>query len=110
MAASGDIVGGSSRYVQYRAELSTSDPAVTPALRDELGSLLDHAAGAVAEFNASGQLISQLWGVGTVIVWSGVVSFVLYKLIDLTMGLRAPEEQEREGLDTASHGERAYSV
>jgi Amt family ammonium transporter len=70
----------------------------------------DYAAGAVAEFNASGQIISQLWGVGTVIVWSGVVSFVLYKLIDLTMGLRAPEEQEREGLDTASHGERAYSM
>jgi len=70
----------------------------------------DYAAGAVAEFNASGQLISQLWGVGTVIVWSGVVSFVLYKLVDMTMGLRVPEEQEREGLDTASHGERAYSA
>ncbi|HWR77070.1 MAG TPA: ammonium transporter [Thiobacillus sp.] len=70
----------------------------------------DYAAGAVAEFNASGQIISQLWGVGTVIVWSGVVSFVLYKLIDLTMGLRVPEEQEREGLDTAAHGERAYSL
>jgi len=70
----------------------------------------DYAAGAVAEFNASGQIISQLWGVGTVIVWSGVVSFVLYKLIDLTMGLRVPEEHEREGLDTAAHGERAYSL
>jgi Amt family ammonium transporter len=72
--------------------------------------VFDYAAGAVAEFNASGQIISQLWGVGTVIVWSGVVSFVLYKLIDLTMGLRVPEEQEREGLDTAAHGERAYSM
>ena len=70
----------------------------------------DYAAGAVAEFNASGQIISQLWGVGTVIVWSGVVSFVLFKLVDLTMGLRVPEEQEREGLDTASHGERAYTM
>jgi len=70
----------------------------------------DYAAGAVAEFNASGQIISQLWGVGTVIVWSGVVSFVLFKLVDLTMGLRVPEEHEREGLDTASHGERAYTM
>jgi Amt family ammonium transporter len=70
----------------------------------------DYAAGAVAEFNASGQIISQLWGVGTVIVWSGVVSFVLFKLVDLTMGLRVPEEQEREGLDTAAHGERAYTM
>jgi Amt family ammonium transporter len=64
----------------------------------------------VAEFNASGQIISQLWGVGTVILWSGVVSFVLFKLVDLTMGLRVPEEHEREGLDTASHGERAYTM
>ncbi|MHB0973779.1 MAG: ammonium transporter [Thiobacillus sp.] len=70
----------------------------------------DYAAGKVAEFSASGQIISQLWGVGTVVVWSGVVSFVLFKLIDLTMGLRVPEEQEREGLDTASHGERAYTA
>ncbi len=70
----------------------------------------DYAAGAVAEFNATGQIISQLWGVGTVIVWSGVVSFVLFKLVDLTMGLRVPEEHEREGLDTASHGERAYTM
>jgi Amt family ammonium transporter len=70
----------------------------------------DYAAGAVAEFNATGQIISQLWGVGTVIVWSGVVSFVLFKLVDLTMGLRVPEEQEREGLDTAAHGERAYTM
>ena len=70
----------------------------------------DYAAGAVAEFNATGQIISQLWGVGTVIVWSGVVSFVLFKLVDLTIGLRVPEEQEREGLDTASHGERAYTL
>ena len=70
----------------------------------------DYAAGAVAEFNAGGQIISQLWGVGTVIVWSGVVSFVLFKLVDLTMGLRVPEEHEREGLDTASHGERAYTM
>jgi Amt family ammonium transporter len=69
----------------------------------------DYAVDAVAEFNATGQIISQLWGVGTVIVWSGVVSFVLFKLVDLTMGLRVPEEQEREGLDTASHGERAYT-
>jgi ammonium transporter, Amt family len=70
----------------------------------------DYAAGAVAEFNASGQIISQLWGVGTVVLWSGVVSYVLFKLVDLTMGLRVPEEQEREGLDTASHGERAYTM
>ena len=43
------------------------------------------------------------------IVWSGVVSFVAYKIADLLVGLRVPEEAEREGLDITSHGETAYS-
>ena len=54
------------------------------------------------------QLVSQLWGVGTSIVWSAVVSFVAFKIVDLTIGLRVPEEEEREGLDITSHGESAY--
>jgi Amt family ammonium transporter len=41
--------------------------------------------------------------------WWRPLGFVLFKLIDMTMGLRVPEEQEREGLDTATHGERAYN-
>ena len=56
------------------------------------------------------QVITQATGVVITIVWSGVVSLVAFKLIDMTMGLRVSEEQEREGLDTASHGERAYNV
>ena len=43
------------------------------------------------------------------IVWSGVVSVVAYKIVDLTLGLRVPEDEEREGLDISSHGETAYS-
>jgi Amt family ammonium transporter len=63
-----------------------------------------------AEFDSIGaQLMRQAWGVGVTLLWSGVVSLVAYKLIDLTIGLRVNEEQEREGLDTASHGERAYN-
>jgi Amt family ammonium transporter len=81
---------------------------VNPALGGS--GVFDYAAGAVAAFNPTGQIISQLWGVGTVILWSGIVSFVLYKLIDMTMGLRVSTEEEREGLDTTSHGERAYTV
>jgi len=54
------------------------------------------------------QIVSQLWAVGTAIVWSGVVSFIAYKIVDLVIGLRVPEEQEREGLDTTEHGEAAY--
>ena len=72
--------------------------------------VFDYAANAVAEFSISGQLVSQAWGVGVTVLWSGIVSFVLFKLIDLVMGLRVTEEEEREGLDTASHGERAYNL
>jgi Amt family ammonium transporter len=54
--------------------------------------------------------VSQAWGVGTTIVWSAVVSIISYKLVDLLVGLRVSEEQEREGLDTAEHGERAYTA
>ena len=44
----------------------------------------------------------------TVSVWSGVVSIVAYKLVDIVIGLRVPEDEEREGLDLTSHGETAY--
>ncbi|MDD2776114.1 MAG: ammonium transporter [Gallionella sp.] len=70
----------------------------------------DYAAGKVGEYSMMGQLTSQAWGVGVTVLWSGIVSFVLFKLIDMTMGLRVPEEAEREGLDTAIHGERAYNL
>ena len=43
------------------------------------------------------------------VVWSGVVSLIAYKVVDLTMGLRVSEEDEREGLDITSHGEAAYN-
>ena len=52
----------------------------------------------------------QTKGVIITLLWSGIVSFVAFKLIDLTMGLRVKEEEEREGLDTATHGERAYNM
>jgi Amt family ammonium transporter len=42
-------------------------------------------------------------------VWSGVVAAAAFKIIDLVVGLRVAEDQEREGLDTVSHGERAYN-
>jgi Amt family ammonium transporter len=56
------------------------------------------------------QVISQLWGVGVTIVWSAVVAFIAYKIADLVFGLRVSEETETEGLDTAEHGERGYSL
>ncbi len=59
-------------------------------------------------YSMAGQLVTQATGVGVTILWSGGVSLVLFRLVDLGMGLRVSEEQEREGLDIASHGERAY--
>ena len=58
-------------------------------------------------------IVSQVWiqakAVLMTIVWSGVVSFIAYKVVDLTIGLRVSEEDEREGLDITSHGETAYN-
>ena len=57
---------------------------------------------------------AQIWvqakAVGVTVIWSAVVAFIAYKLVDLTIGLRVAEEDEREGLDTASHGEAAYRM
>ena len=61
-----------------------------------------------ADYDIMGQLMIQGTGVLTTIIWSGVVAFIAYKIVDLTVGLRVTEEQEREGLDIASHGESAY--
>ncbi|MDN0087996.1 ammonium transporter AmtB [Yersinia nurmii] len=51
----------------------------------------------------------QLFSIGVCIVWSGVVAFISFKIADVIVGLRVPEEQEREGLDVNSHGENAYN-
>ena len=69
----------------------------------------DYVANAVGEYSIATQFKSQLWAVGLTLVWSGVVAAVSLKLVDLVVGLRVTEDQEREGLDTVSHGERAYS-
>ena len=68
----------------------------------------DYVANKVGDYDMTAQLISQFWGVGTAVVWSGIVSIVAYKLVDMFIGLRVPEEEEREGLDITSHGESAY--
>ena len=72
------------------------------------GGVYDYVANAVADYSTTTQVISQLWAIGTTILWSGIVSIVSYKLVDLVIGLRVSEDEEREGLDTTSHGESAY--
>ncbi|GAB1388223.1 MAG: ammonia channel [Rubrivivax sp.] len=63
---------------------------------------------AAADFAMGHQLWVQVKSVLFTIVWSGVVSFVAYKTADLTLGLRVPEDEERQGLDISAHGETAY--
>lgn len=72
--------------------------------------VFDYATNAVGEYSIAAQVTSQAWGVGVTILWSGIVSYVLFKAIDMIMGLRVSEEAEREGLDTTTHGERAYNM
>ncbi len=60
------------------------------------------------DFSISGQLVTQATGVITTVIWSAVVSFIAYKIVDMLVGLRVSEEREREGLDVTEHGESAY--
>ncbi len=59
-------------------------------------------------YSIAAQVWVQAKAVGVTIIWSGVVSLVAYKIVDLIFGLRVSEEEEREGLDISSHGETAY--
>lgn len=61
-----------------------------------------------ATFAMGHQVFVQVKSVVITMIWSGVVSFIAYKIIDLTMGLRVAEDDEREGLDKSTHGESAY--
>jgi Amt family ammonium transporter len=63
------------------------------------------------EITTSGaQFIEQFIGAGSIAIWCAVVSFILFKLIDMVIGLRVNEEQETEGLDLTQHDERGYNL
>jgi len=61
-----------------------------------------------ADYSIAAQVWTQAKAVGLTVVWSAVVSVIAYKVVDLTIGLRVSEEEEREGLDITTHGESAY--
>jgi Amt family ammonium transporter len=63
----------------------------------------------VAPYDMAGQFVTQLKAVALTLAWSGIGSAVLFGLLKVTLGLRVSEEAEREGLDLAEHGERAYN-
>jgi len=74
------------------------------------GLVEDWVTGKVGFPGIGAQLWIQAKAVGVTFLWSGIVAAIAYKLVDLTIGLRVSEEDEREGLDTAAHGEAAYRM
>jgi Amt family ammonium transporter len=81
---------------------------VNPALGGS--GIMDYAAGKIADYDFATQIVAQTKGVLLTLVWSGVGSFIIYKVVDILVGLRVSVEQEREGLDLTDHGERAYTM
>ncbi len=73
------------------------------------GLVGDWVTASVTSNGIAAQVWIQAKAVLLTVVWSGVVSFVAYKIVDMTIGLRVPEDEEREGLDITSHGETAYN-
>ena len=72
------------------------------------GFVTDWVTGKTGYSSIGEQLLIQAKAVGIVVVWTTVVSLVAYFVVNLVVGLRVPEEEEREGLDISSHGESAY--
>ena len=81
---------------------------VNPALGGT--GIMDYVAGKIADYDFAAQMIAQSKAVLTTLVWSGVGSAVLYKVVDVIVGLRVTVEKEREGLDVTEHTERAYNM
>ena len=69
----------------------------------------DYVANKVGDFDAWGQIVSQLWDISITLVWSGGVAFLILLILKLTIGIRASDESQEEGLDLADHGEKAYN-
>ena len=72
--------------------------------------ILDYTTGKIADYDFITQLIAQCKAVLMTLAWSGIGSLILFKVVDLIVGLRASVEEEREGLDLTEHGERAYNM
>ena len=63
----------------------------------------------IAEYSFNFQISAQLTGVIVAVALSAIVSIIALMICKVTVGLRVDEQQEREGLDIAAHGERAYN-
>jgi Amt family ammonium transporter len=83
---------------------------VNPALGG--AGIIDYTAipPKVADYDLATQVVNQIKAVAVTLVWSGVGSLILYKVVDILVGLRVSVEKEREGLDISDHGERSYTM
>jgi Amt family ammonium transporter len=72
--------------------------------------IIDYVNNTIIDTEIGAQVWIQAQAALTSLVWSGVVAFISFKIVDVTIGLRVPAEAEREGLDTVTHGERAYNM
>ena len=72
--------------------------------------IMNYETGKIADYDFMAQLISQGKAVGMTLLWSGIGTLVILKVIDVIIGLRAAPDAEREGLDLTDHGERAYNM
>lgn len=81
---------------------------VNPALGGT--GVMDYVAGKIGDYDLVTQMIAQCKAVATTLVWSGVGSAILFKVVDVIVGLRVNVEVEREGLDVTEHTERAYNM
>jgi Amt family ammonium transporter len=70
-----------------------------------VGALLTGALASKEISGLDGSVLTQLWGVGTTLIYGFVMSMIILKVIDLTIGLRVTPDEEREGLDISQHGE-----
>ena len=80
---------------------------VNPALGGT--GVWDYVANKVGDFDAKAQIISQLWDIGITLAWSASVAFVILLILKKTIGIRASDEAQEEGLDLADHDENAYN-
>jgi Amt family ammonium transporter len=74
------------------------------------GSTVDYVKGTTGYPGIWKQLSIQAEAVALVVVWTAVVAFVAFYIVKVVVGIRVTEEEEREGLDITSHGERAYDM
>ncbi len=104
-------VAGLKRMLGYDDSL---DVFGVHAVSGILGAILTGVFGAEAFGGVAGiesigsQVMIQATGVLFTVIWSGVITFVIFQIIKLTIGLRPTQDAEREGLDTVEHGERGY--